>query len=194
MTLSVALPAAPVGGDACTVSYGDVTFTISMTSMHYLPAAATMLGSDAKMWYEYASSTYAGPLTGGSCVGCHSPKATKHSFAAAATVDKTLFEGYADELIDAQLAYTRAAGFAVCWNAAEGRLYYDVAPANATDACGTEDTTSATFDAVGVRAAYNLRAITHMDPGAYAHNPDYVQQLVFDSITALGATPGFARQ
>lgn len=50
---------------------------------HYLPAAATKLGSEVKGGYEYEGKAYAGPLThmgGVQCTSCHDPIASQHSF------------------------------------------------------------------------------------------------------------------
>ena len=41
-------------------------------------------------------------------------------------------------------------------------------------------------------AAYNYQ-VAEKDPAGYIHNGAYVQQLLFDSICALGGTPSIAR-
>ncbi len=51
-------------------------------------------------------------------------------------------------------------------------------------------TTAARFDLASLPAAYNLLWMKK-EPGAWAHNEYYVQQLVYDSITNLGFAPSF---
>lgn len=56
---------------------------LGFRNVHYLPAAATLLGSEAGVGYEFDGKTYAGKSThlgGTACVQCHSPVNTKHSF------------------------------------------------------------------------------------------------------------------
>jgi hypothetical protein len=40
-----------------------------------------------------------------------------------------------------------------------------------------------------LRASFNYGLYLQGDPGAWAHNPDYVKQVLYDSITDLGGTP-----
>jgi hypothetical protein len=42
-----------------------------------------------------------------------------------------------------------------------------------------------------LRAAYNYQYVV-TDPGAYSHNPDYVLQILYDSIAALGGEEAVA--
>lgn len=56
---------------------------LGFRNVHYLPAAAILLGKEAGVGYEFDGKTYVGKWThvgGTSCVGCHSPVGTKHSF------------------------------------------------------------------------------------------------------------------
>lgn len=48
------------------------------------------------------------------------------------------------------------------------------------------------FDASLLRAAYNYQ-VGQKEPGSYIHNPDYMQQILFDSIEALGGTTTVSR-
>jgi hypothetical protein len=74
------------------------TFNTGLVNMHYLGAAATVMGSRTHSWYEYAGKTYTafpafwksgtngrapgphGSPHGAECTGCHQGKASKHSF------------------------------------------------------------------------------------------------------------------
>ena len=69
-------------------------FTAGFVNGHYFGAAGIILGSDAKVLYEYPGKTYQGKAInfstgtngphgsphGARCTGCHDPIATKHSF------------------------------------------------------------------------------------------------------------------
>jgi hypothetical protein len=51
--------------------------------VHYLAAGATLYGTEAQVGYEYDDKEYSGKWqhTGGnSCIGCHAPAETKHTF------------------------------------------------------------------------------------------------------------------
>lgn len=63
---------------------------LRFANVHYLPAAGTLVGSEAAVGYEYDGRVYAGPLahTGGSqCTSCHDPIASQHSFTVEDTWD-----------------------------------------------------------------------------------------------------------
>jgi hypothetical protein len=90
----------PAAGDTFTVAFDDTTFKTSFLNPHYLGAAGVMMGTDAKMLFEYPGKTYSSkpifwnPTTssangpygsphGAKCIGCHNPLAnpgTAHSF------------------------------------------------------------------------------------------------------------------
>jgi hypothetical protein len=50
---------------------------LNFLHVHYLPAGATLYGTEAKVAYEYAGKTYAGRFTHmpavNTCTGCHQP-------------------------------------------------------------------------------------------------------------------------
>lgn len=59
------------------------TNKLSFKNVHYLPAASVVAGSTAHVGYEYDGKIYAGKKashSGMSCVMCHSPETTEHSF------------------------------------------------------------------------------------------------------------------
>jgi hypothetical protein len=60
---------------------------LSFQNVHYLAAAATLFGTDAKVGYEYDGKTYEGKFqhaapgsNTNNCTFCHSPPNTKHTF------------------------------------------------------------------------------------------------------------------
>lgn len=72
---------------------------LRFVNVHYLPAAGTLVGSEAAVGYEYDGRVYAGPLahTGGAqCTSCHDPVASQHSFTVAATWDARCTVCHAD--------------------------------------------------------------------------------------------------
>ena len=74
------------------------TFNTGLVNMHYLGAAATVMGTRAKSWYEFDGKSYTafpafwksgtngaapgphGSPHGAECTGCHQGKASRHSF------------------------------------------------------------------------------------------------------------------
>jgi hypothetical protein len=62
-----------------------------------------------------------------------------------------------------------------------------VTPYSYSGTCST--TTKASLTPRLLRASFNYGAYLQGDPGAWAHNPDYVKQVLYDSITDLGGTP-----
>ncbi len=91
ITWVAAAPNPMAAGDAFTLSFDSIpsgnTVGPTFVNPHYFGAAATVFGSDTHVWYEYANKTYAGKFghshTGNvACVGCHDPKASRHTFEA----------------------------------------------------------------------------------------------------------------
>jgi hypothetical protein len=68
---------------------------LAFQNIHYLAAAATLFGTDAKVGYEYDGKTYRGkfphvstnPTNTNNCVFCHSAVQTKHTFLPADNID-----------------------------------------------------------------------------------------------------------
>jgi hypothetical protein len=75
----------------------------------------------------------------------------------------------------------------ICYNANGGGTYFFQTTANGGGVCGATDTVAyTTFDAKSVKAAFNLQW-SQKEPGAFAHNGDYVFQTLIDSIQDLDA-------
>jgi len=83
---------------------------------------------------------------------------------------------------------------AICYSftGASGQYFFYATTANAGAACTTEATSANVykkFDAHALEAAFNLQW-SQKEPGAFAHNGDYVLQTLIDSIQDLaGVTP-----
>ena len=211
-------------------------------NVHDIQGAARMMGSTAHEGYEYAGKTYAGALQHhgktGSCIECHSPIATRHTFDTVDAVNagtclpchtgaaygtwsnaaRNLASGpgydgdpstttLAAELGGLSLKFAAAVNLYVrtnnvvsvgttvgnpCWNATSAKWF--LSPGNTTGICvGTETASWSGYDPKLSRAMYNF-SFWQQDPGAWAHNFDYIAQLFYDSIVDLGGdTTGLVR-
>jgi hypothetical protein len=96
-------------------------------------------------------------------------------------------ETAADELYAALKAYASANGKTLCYNG--GSHPYFFADSDADGTCSTS-AGAVLLNPTALRAAYNLKW-AHAEPGAYAHNFEYMEEILYDSIVSLGATPSF---
>lgn len=194
---------------------------LKFSNVHYLPAAATKLGSAAKVGYEYTGKTYAGPLThmgGVQCTSCHDPVASKHSFRIDDVFSERCRTCHADalgnaenirlvhladydgdknmgETLPAELAGMAARLLTAMSAVAAPKLCY--AHTNPyfftdTDGNGTCDAPEAVsanaykaFTPALLKASFNYQ-LYEVEPGAWAHNFNYMGQLLYDSIEDLG--------
>ena len=230
--------------DLALVGKVNGVFATGIVNMHYLPAAATIFGSQASVAYQFAGKTYTGKPVfwnaatngaapgpygsphGADCSKCHDAQSTAHSFTI--DLDKTVpgglyhgvkntkscngchvaphdlapveaeYQAHTAELLAAINTYVTSAGNLAAFQSANG--------ASATGICYDGNTygyvlvktaagcsaTAAKFDLTSMKAAYNLH-YTQKEPGAWAHNEAYITQIIFDSISSLGATPSFTR-
>lgn len=185
----------------------EVNPDLSFVNPHYAVAAATLYGTEVKGGYEYPGQDYVGQFAHveafSSCIDCHEPHSSQvreesctscHQGAElrAIRTSKTDFDGngdvtsgiyteiselnakllsaievYAAEIADAPIAY---AGQYPYFFKADTELTYPNRYTSWTPAL--------------LRAAYNYQFVT-MDKGAYAHNPHYSVQLLYDTITDL---------
>lgn len=98
-------------------------------------------------------------------------------------------EGMQENLTQAMQAYsTQVAGVGIVYNPNAYPYFF-----NDTNGNGTADEDEsvaangyATFTANLLRAAYNLQ-VSVKDPGAFAHNPQYILELLYDSTASLNA-------
>lgn len=171
--------------------------TFRFTNIHYFAAAASFFGTDVQGGFEYTGQTYDGEMVfpgahGGAgyttCVGCHmggSEGPDNHNFmpqvsdcsgchtvgAGGAFVDLGIGVSTSNTEIQnlkAQLLSILEAGGVVPLS---GYPYF------------SNITTKALL-----QGAYNWQ-VADKDPGGYIHNPNYIRQILFDSITDLGGTP-----
>lgn len=240
VTFPSGLTVAHVGGDAvCMTCHQGLESTASVTkalggmaedapqpklqfiNVHYGAAAATMMGTSARVAYEYPGKSYAGrpnhPAPFSDCTGCHQTHTVAIKVASCAgchkevtnaaslhliRVSKTDFdgtgdanEGMADEighmsdrLYAAMQVYAKTvAGKPIVYNA-DAYPYFFVDTNGNGIADKDEMRVPNQYNAWTPRlmkAAYNYQFIKK-DPGAFAHNPIYALQIIYDSIADLG--------
>lgn len=208
-TVSVnnAIERAGVGDD-------EVSEGLGFQNVHYFAAGATVFGSEAMGGYQFADKEYAGrfmhvPTVVDNCVSCHTAHelrvdlvqcqqchpGVEEAEAIRLTApdydgDGDVTEGVAgeietlhEELYAALEAYAAdTVGTPIVYNPARYPYWF-------TDAEERYESWTPTL----LRAAYNYQYVAK-DPGGYAHNPQYVTQLLYDSLEALGSdVSGYTR-
>ncbi len=190
-------------------------------NVHYTAAGATLMGTKARVGYEYSGKTYAGrfphraPYTG--CINCHELHALKVKVADCSACHKevtgkaslhkirvskvdydgnqNINEGIAEE-IEHMRTRLLAAIQKYAKTVAQKPIAYDphTFPYFFVDnnGNGKADKDEAKFPNKYnawtprlLKAAYNYQFVTK-DPGAFAHNPIYTLQLLYDSLSDLG--------
>ncbi len=185
-----------------------VSDTLGFINVHYLPAGATLFGSEAAGGYQYAGQTYAGandhPIA--TCTGCHSAHTLQVEVEACGGCHQGTnseedlqdiritagdFDGDGDEAegIAGEVETMREALLAAMQAYADATdgvspIVYDAHayPYFFNDAGESYSTWTPRL----LRAAYNYQYATK-DPGAFAHNPAYVLELLYDSLADIGA-------
>ena len=187
----------------------------SFINIHYYPAAAILLGTDAQGGYEYDGKTYAGTSTftihGGTfdtCVSCH--MATTHNVTELdacvqchGPVTEMRLSSTQDFDSDGDTTESRKAeleGLAaklyeeiVAYADARGNpITYDAgsypyffADTNGNGIPDGDEGRYENFDAALLKAAFNYQTYKK-EPGAYVHNALYIAQIMADSIEDLG--------
>jgi hypothetical protein len=191
-------------------------------NIHYYAAGATLFGTQVRGGYEYDGPSYAGqntfPVHGSAlsdCLQCHmnadtADEPAKHTFlpkvadcspchgdppASFPELGGKPSQDYDDiqtllgELLDAIQAYGLTElpqpsgvyyeGSSYPYFFREGEL--PIFPNRYRD-----------FDFDMLTAAYNYN-VGAKDPAGYVHNGDYIKQLLYDSIVAMGGTPSVSR-
>jgi hypothetical protein len=207
VSLNTAIDGVGVGDD-------EVSDSLSFRNPHYFAAGATLFGTDAKGAYEYEGQTYNGRFphvpTAASCVDCHDTHALEvkvelcsgcHGTDELTAIrmseedfdaDGDTTEGMAGEVASVQEAVynqiqayaSETAGAAIVYDA--GAYPYFFTDGNANDTVDEGEEAYATWTPRLLRAAYNY-TWSIKDPGAFAHNGQYILQVLMDSLADLGA-------
>ena len=186
----------------------DVTF--GFRNVHYFAAAATLYGSVAHGGYEYDGMIYDAKNTHvdgfATCTGCHDPHTLEvkvdkcaECHEGVATVedlkkirmvssekdydgDGNIEEGIAEEIAGLQeILMAEMQKYALAKGGAE--IKYDAA--TYPYFMGADGKAYGSWTARLLKAAYNYQ-VSIKDPGAFAHGPKYIIELLNDSIADLG--------
>ena len=187
---------------------------LGFINVHYAVAAATLLGGDAQVGYQYSGNSYVGRFEHvedyDTCTECHDPHSTfrnpdQCSPCHANVVDEADLreiresevdydgDGDVDEPILSEVTTLHEGLYAAIQAYAEEVVgepivYEDSFPYFFNDPDGGEVTFAdqyASWTPRLMRAAYNYHYV-HEDGGAYTHNAEYVLQLLYDSMEDLG--------
>lgn len=195
----------------------EVSERLRFRNPHYFAAGATLFGSEAQGGYQYEDMEYNGRFTHArrtdTCIGCHNPHALEldvercmdchEDVESAADIpnirlddeeDPVDYNGNGDvtepiraeiesfqvALFDAIVAYTTEMGDPITYNPAQYPYWFNDAGEG-----------YASWTPRLVRAIYNY-TWSEKDPGVYAHNADYILQLLYDSILDIGGEDAVA--
>jgi len=192
-----------------------VSSKVSFMNVHYFAAGATLFGTQAKGAYEYAGKTYAGRLAHVAafdvCTECHETHTGEVKTETCATAfchgtksvknirkdardfdgDGNKAEGLAREietLSEKLLATIKdyAANVAKAAIVYDGHAYpYFFADSNGNGQVDEGEGKYVSWTPRLLQAAYNYQ-YAQKDPGAFAHNGEYMIQVLNDSIADLG--------
>lgn len=191
-----------------------VSDDLGFINVHYAVAAATLLGGDAQVGYQYPGKSYVGRFEHvegyDTCIECHDAHSTfrnpdQCSPCHLNVVDRTDLreirvsgvdydgDGDVDEPIRGEVASFHDALYAAIQDYAaevigEPIVYDSSYPYFFRDPDGGDLTAAdgyASWTPRLVRATYNYHYV-HEDAGAYTHNARYVLQLLYDSMEDLG--------
>ncbi|MFN2223983.1 MAG: cytochrome c3 family protein, partial [Candidatus Promineifilaceae bacterium] len=187
----------------------EIGENLRFVNVHYFPAGGTLFGAEAQVGYQYEGKEYAGRFEHVSgfdtCVECHDAHALEvvvedcgncHEGVSSEEdlqnirVSETDFDGDGDaaEGLAGEVATMREALIAAMQAYTEGiegvnGIVYDSHsyPYFFDDAGESYGTWTPAL----LRAAYNYQYATK-DPGGFAHNGQYVLQLLYDSLEDVG--------
>jgi Zn finger protein HypA/HybF involved in hydrogenase expression len=205
VSVNAAISRAAVGDD-------EVSEDLSFRNPHYFAAGATLFGSEVQGGYQYEGMEYSGRFPHArrtdTCIGCHDAHALEldvercmdchDNVESAADIQmirqdddfdpvdydgdgdveepiKAEIQSYQDALYAAIQAYVSdTLGGSIVYNADAYPYWFDDAGER-----------FASWTPRLLRAAYNY-TYSYKDPGAFAHNADYILQLLYDSIADVG--------
>jgi hypothetical protein len=188
----------------------DLPEGLGFVNVHYFAAGATLFGGDVMGAYQFAGKEYVGqnahvaPYS--TCANCHSAhelevKADECSACHGEfeeltdiRIDATDYDGDGDtaEGINGEIQTMAEALYAAIQAYAESTDGVSPIEYNANaypyffDDAGER---YATWTPALLRAAYNFQ-YAQKDPGAFAHNPKYMIQILYDSIEHVGGDVG----
>lgn len=201
-----AIKAAGVGDD-------EASEKLRFRNPHYFAAGATLFGDEAKGAYQYDGQTYVGRnvhVAGfDTCTACHGTHELELKFEACTTChagaatpqdiristvdfdgDGDATEGIAGEeatmleaLYAAVVKYAADAGTPITYDPFAYPYFF--ADANGNGAVDEGEEAFASWSPRLLRAAYNFQWFSK-DPGAFAHNPKYTVQVLYDSLKDVG--------
>ncbi len=187
---------------------------LGFLNVHYAVGAATLLGGDAEVGYQYPGKSYVGRFAHvedyNTCIDCHDPHSTFRN-------PDQCSPCHLNVVTQADLRDIRVSGVdydgdgdvdkpireevATLHNALHRAIQDYAADVVGEPIVYDRDTFPYFFDPTAdeltfanryatwtprlVRATYNYRYV-HADPGAYVHNARYVLQLLYDSLEDLG--------
>ncbi len=190
-----------------------VSEDLGFINVHYAIAAATLLGGDAQVGYQYSDASYVGRFEHtedyDTCIECHDPHTTfRDPDQCSPCHTNVVDEADLREIRDSEVDYdgdgdveepilnevtTFHEELYVAIQAyaedviGEPIVYEDSFPYFFHDPDGGEVTFADQYSSWTprlMRAAYNYHYV-HEDSGAYTHNAEYVLQLLYDSIEDL---------
>jgi hypothetical protein len=190
------------------LAQNGITPALEFVSVHYSPAGAVLFGSEATAGFEFPGRTYAGRFghipAAGACTGCHAAHDSSVQIEACAEchpgvdssqalrstlrvstidfdADGDTSEGIALEidslrgrLLSSLQTYARRSGNPLIYDPGQEPFFFT-----------TDGDVYRAWTPILLEAAYNFH-LAAMDPGAFAHNPKYVMQLLYDSIMFVG--------
>jgi hypothetical protein len=179
---------------------------LKFRNIHYFAAGATLFGTEVQGWYEYANQKYAGrfaPHAAGpeGCTNCHDAhtQAVKtdlcqgcHQTNDPFTITLKDHKDPVAKELDAMRAKVQEGIYAYAKDVVKQPVVYDPAAypywfidKNANGTHEADETDQYPFFTPRMlRAAYDLHA-SIKDPGAFAHNYIYAEQVLYDAMSDL---------
>jgi hypothetical protein len=173
--------------DAAGVGDDEVSEDLGFVNIHYYAAGATLYGSVAKGGYEYAGETYTGynahALDLNSCVACHDPHSLAVDTEPCSACHPSGFDSAKTDIseLQAQLmaaiqSYaTGVAGSGIVYDATSYPYFFDEAGEGYSS-----------WTPRLLKAAYNYQT-SKKDPGAFAHNKEYIVELLQTSLDDINS-------
>lgn len=195
----------------------EVSEELRFRNPHYFAAGATMFGSEGMGGYQYEGMEYTGRYPharrANTCIGCHDPHSLQLDVERCLDChddieseddipmirldddyDPVDYDGDGDveepiraeietlqtALFDGIIAYTEELGDPIVYNPDRYPYWFDA-----------EGERYTSWTPRLVRAIFNY-TWSEKDPGVYAHNPDYILQLLYDSIVDIAGDEAVA--